>query len=188
MGKGGLPSDVLICDICGGKYTRANKVPHNKTKQHQQALKYEKIIKNTLQQQLPHHTSIEDRVENIYYDTNGDKVRLTKKKADFYNSISEAKNGHKCYFKSQDEIDEIFKKYKNNDIEETSSDEDVNDKIAEAYNSGRMDFSKQLKTAFRSIQGKYDAPVSYDIIYKLLDPYLNDIQRKYIINGLEYRE
>lgn len=107
MAKGGLPSDRLVCEVCGGKYTRANKVPHNKTKQHQQALKYESIIKNTINQQIPQKSTMLE-VDSWYYDINGEPIRLSKKKADFYNELSQVKNGHPCYFRTVDDLNKVI--------------------------------------------------------------------------------
>jgi len=47
--KNKKPTDKITCITCNGVYTRSNRAAHNKTKQHQQALKYEAIIKNIIQ-------------------------------------------------------------------------------------------------------------------------------------------
>jgi len=106
------PNDKLPCEICQGIYTRANKSAHIKTKQHQQALKYETILKDTLNQQIPKHKTMMDRVADTYYDLNGEKIHMLTKKFNYYNKVSIAKNGYPMYFNSLNERNKILPKYK----------------------------------------------------------------------------
>lgn len=105
------PTDRITCTTCNGVYTRSNRAAHNKTKVHQQALKYETIIKNTLHEQIPDRITLKERAHHFYYDWNGEKTFMTQKKFNYYNAISLAKNGHPMYFKSLDERQERLMNY-----------------------------------------------------------------------------
>ncbi len=117
--RGGKYNDKMTCETCQGKYSRSNKSTHNKTKRHQQALKYETIIKNTLHQQLPSKGGISNLIESPYYDWNGERIYMTKKKYDYYNTVSLAKNGYPLYFKTERDRKRTMR-----DFEETGSDEE----------------------------------------------------------------
>jgi hypothetical protein len=43
-----LPSDVITCDVCGNKYTRAHKSQHNKTKIHMAYASMDRKLKDLL--------------------------------------------------------------------------------------------------------------------------------------------
>lgn len=126
--KRGKPNDILDCNTCQGKFTWANRSKHNQTKQHQQALKYETIIKNTLHQQLPTRGGLSNMIESPYYDWNGERIYMTKKKFDYYNTISMTKNGYPLYFKTQ-----IDRKRTIRDLEETESTEENDETDNESY-------------------------------------------------------
>lgn len=119
--KNKKPTDRITCDTCKGEYTRANRAAHNKTKQHQQALSYETIIKNTLHQQIPKKNILKTRAEYPYYDWNGEIIYMTENKFKYYNTISLVKNGYPLYFKSHKERKSMIRKQEKNDSDEENN-------------------------------------------------------------------
>lgn len=114
-------NDRITCETCKGVYSRSNKSAHEKTKQHQQALKYEKIIKNTLQQQIPDRMTLLQRAEYPYYDWNGERIYMTKNKFNYYNTVSMAKNGYPLYFNSLSERKQVMREQAENESDEIDS-------------------------------------------------------------------
>lgn len=119
--KNKKPSDIITCTTCQGTYTRANRAAHNKTKQHQQALKYETILKNTLHQQIPDRPTLIQRAEYPYYDWNGERIYMKKNKFNYYNTVSMAKNGYPLYFNSLSERKKIMREQADEEQNENST-------------------------------------------------------------------
>jgi len=138
--KNKKPTDKITCTTCSGVYTRSNRAAHNKTKQHQQALKYETIIKNTLHQQIPKTISLKERAEYPYYDWNGERIYMTPNKFKYYNTISLTKNGYPLYFESLNEKKKIIRNKKKiesdeEDEEKYSSESDTDEENNEDQNT-----------------------------------------------------
>lgn len=121
--KNKKPSDIITCTTCQGTYTRANRAAHNKIKQHQQALKYETILKNTLHQQIPDRPTLIQRAEYPYYDWNGERIYMKKNKFNYYNTVSMAKNGYPLYFNSLSERKKIMREQADEEQNENEDDE-----------------------------------------------------------------
>jgi hypothetical protein len=161
--KRAKPNDIIECSICKGKYTRANRSKHNKIRQHQQALRYEEIIKNTLHQQLPKKNDLSSRIESAYYDWNGEKIYMNKAKFDYYNIVSMSKNGYPLYFKTQSDRKRTMR-----DFEEIGSDEENEETNSESYETNKEENSLSIESDSDDDDSTIIVP--YWFIKKLDDP------------------
>jgi hypothetical protein len=155
------PTDRITCDLCGKEYTRANRSTHNKTKIHQQAVKYETLIRDTLHQQIPERITLKERAEYPYYDWNGERIYMTEKKFNYYNTISLAKNGYPLYFKSlkerkkimlnQGEIDSDEEDDKKEESSESDSDNEKSNVIIPYWFIKKIDDPKTTKEELKKM-------------------------------------
>lgn len=165
------PNDKICCDVCSNEYTRSNKSKHDNSKWHKMAAN---MIRNN---------------ETVFI--GGTSKNITDDDKKFIDTIRGGGNNNK----GRRDISSRCKKYE--DIHDSSSDSSeseqkyipfdnrLNKHFISGYNKGRRDFGEQLKSAFDLIYENYDTEdIPLYIIYKLIDPELNDQDRINIISNI----
>jgi hypothetical protein len=89
------PNDKVKCDICGKVFSRSIRSVHNKSQVHQAHLKANDVIKLKVNEGETYN--FEDQCARQYFDRAHSILWLSKKQAEFSNSIAKAKGEELMY-------------------------------------------------------------------------------------------